>query len=106
MDGCEDATKQSAADGHLGKLERDGTGMADDPCADFDHLDLEAGQTSTRYRLGPTNAAKEGRSVLLREPRARFQSGPFALSRGMRHIELEGPLSGNCPNFAKLAFCA
>lgn len=37
-DGGEDGAHYRAANGHLGKLEGDGTGVTDDACPDLDRL--------------------------------------------------------------------
>ena len=52
MYGCDDAVEQIAADRDLGKLERNGTGVADDPCTDFDDPGLQAGQRPIGDLLG------------------------------------------------------
>ena len=44
LDGREDATEHSAADGHLGQLERDGARMVDHALTGFDQPGLQAGQ--------------------------------------------------------------
>lgn len=64
VDGCEDATEQSAVYGHFGKLERDGTGMADDPCADFDEPRLQTGERPIRHLLGKVCALQEDAEIV------------------------------------------
>jgi len=59
MDGREDAAEQRAADGHLSKLERDGAGVADNPCTDFDEPGLQAGQRPVGYLLWQVSTLQE-----------------------------------------------
>jgi hypothetical protein len=44
LDGSKDAIEQISADRNFSKLEADGAGMSDDPCANFNQPRLQTGQ--------------------------------------------------------------
>src|SRR3546814_17764250 len=52
------------SDGDLGQLEGNGAGVADDPGADLDQLELQAGQRPVRHGLGQFDAAQESCQVV------------------------------------------
>ena len=51
-DGGEDGAHHRAGDSHLGHLEGDGTGVADNAGTDLDQLELQARQTPIGHGLG------------------------------------------------------
>ncbi len=59
MDGSKDAGEQSAADSRLGRLERDGSGVADDPRSDPD----EAGRRPVGHLLRQVGAPQEDTGI-------------------------------------------
>ena len=64
MNGRQDVTEQVATDRDLGKLERDGAGMTDDPCADFDQPCLEAGQRPVGHLFRQISGLQEDPEIV------------------------------------------
>jgi hypothetical protein len=64
MDGCKDTSEQITRNCHLSKLERDGAGVTDDPCTDFDQPGLQAGQRPVCNLLGQISAFQEDTEVV------------------------------------------
>ncbi len=60
----EDGADHRAGDGHLGQLEGDGAGVADDTRPDLDQLQLQAGQRPLGHFLGQLDTAQEGGQVV------------------------------------------
>ncbi len=67
LDGRKDAGEQSAADSRLGRLERDGSGVADDPRSDPD----EAGPQAGRRPVGPRHSHHHIRPIARRPTAAK-----------------------------------
>ena len=64
MYGCKDAVEQITRDSHLGELEGDGAGVADDPCTNFDQPGLQAGQRPVGYLLGQISALQKNAEIV------------------------------------------
>lgn len=64
MNGCQDATEQSATDRNLDKLERDGAGVTDDPRADLDQPRLQAGQGPVGHLFGQIGGLQEDAEIV------------------------------------------
>jgi hypothetical protein len=60
----QDGVDHRSGDGHLGQLESDGTGVADDAGPDLDQLQLQPGQRPVCHGLGQFDVAHEGREVV------------------------------------------
>ncbi len=63
MDGRRDAAEQSAADSRLGRLERDGSGVADDPRSDPDEAGPQAGWQPVGRLLRQVGALQEDTGI-------------------------------------------
>jgi hypothetical protein len=56
--------KEAAADRDRGKLERDGAGVTDYPCTNFDQPGLQAGQRPVGHLLGQISAFQEDTQIV------------------------------------------
>ena len=66
--GRRDAGEQSAADSRFGRLERDGSGMADDPCSDPDEAGPQAGRPSPPADRRPAGRHRDCRPSMKLKP--------------------------------------